>query len=369
MTGLLTSASIRAANRAAIVDVLRRRGRATQADIVRSTGLSRSTVSSLLGELDARGLLTEQVDHGAPARGRRPALIGLNRFAGLGIGIDIGARHLAVAIGDMSRAVHAERWWSGADGAIGVPSLVDRVEQAMRDANADPDLILGAGVSIATPVSPSRSAQAPCLIGAASGQLARELAGALGVPVTVENDAVCGLLSELTWGGTGRTETIAYLKWSSRVGCGLAIDGRVFRGATGVAGEIGHLTVDRVGPLCWCGGRGCLELYCGGDRMVRRLADAGVPVADLDDVMALVELDDATATGVVADAVSMLALGLSQLVELVNPARIVVGGQLSRLGERILEPLRALDSRRCRGQGGVDDVLRGRRLDPGLPAG
>lgn len=340
--GLMTSASIRATNRASIVDVLRRRGHATQADIIRSTGLSRSTVSSVLGELDARGLLTEQVDHDAPARGRRPTLIGLNRNAGLGIGIDIGARHLAVAIGDMSRAVHGERWWTSADGSgFGVDALVARIRRTMREAQADPDLILGAGVSVATPVPPSRSAaQAPCLIGGVEAGLAAELADALGVPVTVENDAACGLLSELTWGGAVHAETVAYVKWSSRVGCGMGLNGTVFRGATGFAGEIGHLTIDRAGPTCWCGSRGCLELYCGGDRILRRLDEFGCRVSDLDDVVAAVEAGDERAAAVVSDATTTLATGLAHLVHLVNPSRIVIGGQLSRLGERILRPLR-----------------------------
>jgi len=309
--------------------------------MIRRTGLSRSTVSSVLGELGRRGLLTEQFDRDAPARGRRPTLLGLNRNAGLGIGIDIGARHLAVAIGDLSRTVHAERWWTDADGAIDIPSLVRRIQHAMQDADADPDLILGAGVSVATPVSRSPSAaEAPCVVGGSSAQLAPDLAKALGVPVTVENDAACGVLSELTWGGVDCAEPIAYVKWSSRVGCGLGIAGSVFRGATGFAGEIGHLTVDRSGPTCWCGSRGCLELLCGGAQILRRLNESAVRAGDLDDVVALVEQGNEMATRVVTDAASTLAFGLSHLVELVNPARIVVGGQLSTLGEVILGHLR-----------------------------
>jgi len=299
-------------------------------------------VSSLLNELSQRRLLTEVSRRAAPSSGRRPALIALNRSAGLGIGIDIGAGHLAVAIGDLSRAVHAEHWWTdAADAPLGIECLIRRVEQTMREADADRDAVIGAAVSIATPVSSSRpSATAPCFVGLTGGELADELAAALRIPVSVENDATLGALSELTWEPGSRERTIAYVKWASRVGAGIAIDGAVFRGSSGCAGEIGHLTIDPNGPRCWCGSRGCLELYCGGSHVLRTLLDQGRNVPDLQAVVDLAAAGDDQVLRVVRQATSVLSTGLAHLVNLVNPAKIVIGGELSRLGDLVLEQLR-----------------------------
>jgi predicted NBD/HSP70 family sugar kinase/DNA-binding transcriptional ArsR family regulator len=338
----VTSASIRAGNRRAIIDVLRQQGRATQAELIKATGLSRSTVSSVLSELSDRGLLTEVAGRLPPATGRRPTVIGLNRSAGLGIGIDIGAKHLAVVIGDLSRKVHAERWWTETtDAAMDVPQLVSCIQETMRQAQADPDVVIGAAVSIATPVpSFGTPAAAPCAVGRTGPDLADELAAALQIPVTVENDAALGVLSELTWGPDYGTAPIAYVKWASRVGAGIAIGKSIFRGASGYAGEIGHLTLDPSGHRCWCGSRGCLELYCGGSWILRALAERGRPLPDLDAVVARAETGDEQVLDTVLEATSVLAIGLAHLVNLVNPETVVIGGHLSALGDVILAPLR-----------------------------
>lgn len=151
-SGHPTSGAIRAANRASVVDVLRRLGSANRAEIIEETGLSRATVSSLIGELRAQGQVFERRGVSAEAFGRPPATLALDRSAGLAIAVDVGVRHVAVALGDLSRRVLAERWVAVPHGHRPDPGLaivLHCIEEAMSEAETDSTQIVGAAISIA----------------------------------------------------------------------------------------------------------------------------------------------------------------------------------------------------------------------------
>ena len=152
-----TSGAIKAANRASIVDALRRGGAATRAQLMDATGLSRATISTLLGEMRAQGLISEQRPAVANGFGRPPSAIVLNRSAGLAIGVDVGVRHVAVAVGDLSHRVLAERWVAlphGHSARHGVRAVLRSIEETLSEAEADPGQLVGAAISIAAPISP-----------------------------------------------------------------------------------------------------------------------------------------------------------------------------------------------------------------------
>lgn len=340
-----TSGAIRAANRAAVVDVLRRHGRATRAQLCELTGLSRATVSALVGELTERGLLVERSVQRLPSGGRPPAVLTLDRSNGLGIGVDVGVRHVAVAVGDLSHTVHAERWWpepAGHTAPDGIATVLGSVAVALREAGAERDRLIGATVSVAAPISAADGsiAEPAVLPGWTGTQLADALSHELRIPVGIDNDATLGALGERVWGACAGADSLAYVKLASRVGVGLLLDGSPFRGHAGLAGEFGHLTVDPDGPLCWCGSRGCLELYAGGGAVLGGLPgrpdDPGAIEALIDAALA----GDAEVRAAVTRAARYLGRGLAALVNMVDPRHVVLGGELSRLGELLLEPAR-----------------------------
>lgn len=148
----------------------------------------------------------------------------------------------------------------------------------------------------------------------------------LDVPVLTDNDANAGALGEYRCGAGGGSGSIVYMTISTGIGGGLIIDGKVHRGANSMAGEIGHTPVRADGPECLCGSRGCLERMCSGLWLAR---DHGRPAEELFREPAFVQ-----------NYCVDLARGLKIITMLLNPARIVIGGGISRAGDVLLVPLR-----------------------------
>ncbi|GAB2484027.1 ROK family transcriptional regulator [Jatrophihabitans fulvus] len=336
-----TSGALRATNRANVVRVLRHAGWATRAELARHTGLSRATVSSVLGELRERGLVTERSTGPAGGRGRPANRVGLDKSAGIAIAVDIGVRHVAVAVGDLSHSELAERWTTTARGhtaARGSRIVLRSIEEALEQAGVDPEDLLGAAVSIAAPVATgsSRLAVPDVLPGWAESSLAESVAARWGIPVVTENDANLGALGEAVTRPPTDGGDVLYVKIASRIGLGTARDGGIVRGRHGFAGEFGHVTARPDGERCWCGRRGCLELYAGGDGMLRRLAGTVPSLARLVDTART----DAAVRRVVREGADALATALADLAVVLDPARIVLGGELTALGELLEDPIR-----------------------------
>jgi len=164
---------------------------------------------------------------------------------------------------------------------------------------------------------------------------------AFGLPVALENDATAAAAGEHRYGAGSGTRHMVYLTISTGVGGGIVIDGRLYRGATGNGGELGHVTVDCVGRLCrGCGRRGCLEAYVSGTSIMERAHEAGLEGATAADVAAAARAGDPVATEVWDETTNFLACGLTSIVNLFEPELVVVGGGVSRSGEQLLGPVR-----------------------------
>jgi predicted NBD/HSP70 family sugar kinase len=340
-----TSEAIRAGNRARIVDILRRSGSATRAELVTGTGLSRATVSSLIGELAGRGLVSELAQPAADSPGRPPTRLALNRAAGLAIAVDVGVRHVAVAVGDLSRSVLAERWVPvpyGHPAESGMHLVMRSIETALAEAEADRDQLVGAAISIAAPIAPDsgRSLAPGVLPGWNGPELAEQIGRRWGIATIVENDANLGALGESV-AAAPHGRDLLYVKVASRVGLGIAFGSRIHRGNDGYAGELGHVTADPEGPACWCGRRGCLELYAGAEGMLERLAGRGIPIGNIKDLILRAEAGDADVLAVIEDGTRLLARSLGALALVLNPSVIALGGELAGLGPLLLDPVRA----------------------------
>jgi predicted NBD/HSP70 family sugar kinase/biotin operon repressor len=338
--------SLRESNREKVVQALQTLGVASRADIARSTGLSRSTVSSIVAELQREGLVVDRRSDGraAAGSGRPPALIALDPSAGLALGIDFGKRHLAVALADLSHQVHAEQWidmpddYEAEEGMVKAMQLLERV---LDEGEADRGRVLGVGMGIPGPVHETgtvgSSSILPGWVGTAPEERMREL---LGVPVRVGNDANLGALAEFTWGAGRGSSSVVYLKLATGIGAGIVIGGRLFEGAGGTAGEIGHTTIDETGDICRCGNRGCLETYAGAAAIVSLLSRSFGEELEPEAVVSRASDGDARCRRALADAGRHIGVAVANLCNLVNPERIVVGGSMGHAGELLLEPLK-----------------------------
>jgi glucokinase len=175
---------------------------------------------------------------------------------------------------------------------------------------------------------------------------------ALDRPAVVDNDATAGALAEY-WFGAGGSRAIrhlVYLTISTGVGGGLILDGRIYRGAAGNAGELGHLTIDDRGRECACGRRGCLEAYVSGTNIARRASEAiaageasqlsQLPSFTARDVAAAASAGDALAKRIWDETTTMLGSAIATILDLFNPEIVVLGGGVTRAGDQLLVRVR-----------------------------
>jgi predicted NBD/HSP70 family sugar kinase len=350
----LTSASggngtlgwLRERNRERVVGALSVLGSGSQADIARATGLSRTTVSTVVAELRTEGRVREADVRVPGRRGGRPGVrLVLEEPRRAVVGIDFGHSHVRVAVADLAHQVLAERTLEFAvdhrapealDAAAGM------VEETLAEAGVERTAVVGAGIGIPGPVDRARGTvgSATILPGWLGILIAEEMEQRLGLPVEIENDANCGALAELTWGAGRDCQNFAYIKAATGIGAGIVVDGRLLRGASGTAGEIGHTTLDESGALCTCGNRGCLETVASGPAIVRLVGQAHSEALTLSRVITLATQGDVRCRRAIADAGREIGVAVAGLCNLINPERVIVGGLLSRAGEILLQPLR-----------------------------
>ncbi|MDQ6722097.1 MAG: ROK family transcriptional regulator [Candidatus Dormibacteraeota bacterium] len=340
---------LRERNRARVIGVLRMAGRTSQAEVARATGLSRTTVSSLVAELKESGFVFEvdMVEGRAPdQRGGRPGvLLVLQDSSKAVVGIDFGHSHVQVAVADLAHKVLAERIEKldvDHEAAGALDAAARMVEEVLAEANLRRAAVVCAGIGIPGPVDRARGTvgSATILPGWLGLRIAGEMESRLGLPVEIENDANCGALAELTWGAGRDCSNFAYIKAATGIGAGLIVDGRLLRGASGTAGEIGHTTLDESGALCYCGNRGCLETVASGPAILELVGQGHPGALTLDQVIELAAQGDVRCHRAISDAGREIGVAVAGLCNLINPERVIVGGLLSRAGEILLQPLR-----------------------------
>lgn len=334
-----SATSLRVANQRRVLAVLLDRGdrTASQADLARETGLAAGTVSTIVRELAEAGVVST-----VAGSGRRGTTVQLARGAGLVAGVDVGHSHVAVAVGEMSGQVLAEARrplaadHPAAEGLALARALLDQVLHAADATDAD---LRNVGLGLPAPLSDDivmSSAILPGWIGLDARAMASE---ALRHDVLIENDANLGALAEHRHGNGRGHANVVFVKVSSGVGAGLILDHQLFRGGNGTAGEIGHLTLDEQGPLCRCGSRGCLEAYAASGTALSMMADH-LPGASLEEVIEAARRGNVAAMRVFEDAGLHLGWGLAMVTNLLNPDVILVGGDMARADELLLESAR-----------------------------
>src|SRR3954466_2939709 len=342
---------LRTANRRHVIETLRTNGSMTRSALARSTGLSRTTISTLLGELIGQGIVAEASDGGARRGAGRPAtVVRLDHSAGAAVRIDVGARHLGVAVGDLAPRLLAERWvpLPAAHRAVeGMDRAAELARDALAEAGVEKSAVIGAAMGLPAPISQPAGvvASSNILPGWAGVQVAEEMSERLELPVFVENDSNLGALAESAWGAGAGFDHLAYIKAATGIGAGLVQDGKLFRGTTGTAGEIGDTTVAEDGPICRCGTRGCLELYAGGTALLGALRQSHPDVETLEQVVELAHQNHPACALALADAGAHIGGAIAHLINLFNPRRIIVGAVWGGGGETLLQPMRAVSDR------------------------
>jgi glucokinase len=273
------------------------------------------------------------------------------------IGIDLGGTKISTALvnskgGIIARNYRKTQAVEGPDAVI--ERILDAACQVMTKADVESSQVAAAGICAPGPLDIAAGVvvSPPNLPRWDRVPLRQLIVDALNIPVFLEKDANAAAMGEHRFGAGRGTQHMIYVTVSTGIGSGLILDGKLYHGATSMAGEIGHTTIVPNGPRCGCGNYGCLEALASGTAIARQARERvaqGTPtlIADLAEgdperitarlVTQAANQGDAEARQIIAEAMTYLGIGMANLVNLFNPQIIIIGGGLANIGDALFE--------------------------------
>ena len=339
------SSTIRDINRQIVLNYVRDRGPISRAEIARETELQRSTVSTIVEELKSGGLI-EEIGEGESTGGRRPTMLRLRAAGAIAIGVDITPTCTTIATSDLAGRVLEREDFPHIDQP---EQLYARVIESVRRlaAKAGESKIEGVGVSLPGLVDPEsgRAVYIPWF-NWRDWPVAAEISGATGLEVIVDNDANAAALAALWFGRQELREARDFIMVlvAEGIGTGIIVDGQIYRGERGGAGEFGHMIVGERGPVaCSCGNHDCWEAFASGRAAVARYLQGGgganVGQIDFAGVVDRALSGEERAIRALNETAHYLGIGISNLIVGLSPEAVVVGGVIARAWPLVADAL------------------------------
>jgi len=321
----------------------------TRGQLTEATGLARSTVAQRVDALINSGLVIE-AGEAESTGGRPPTILGFNDNAGVVLVADFGATHSRIALTNfggetiVDQAIEIDIDRGPEDVLGGLEQIFD--DLLIRSGHTSSD-VKGIGVGLPGPVDFDRgmAVHPPIMAGWHEYPVADRLGDRFGVPVLVDNDVNIMALGE-QWVISPRVDDFMYVKVGTGIGSGLILGGRIHRGAHGAAGDIGHVQATTQNVVCRCGNTGCLEAAAGGAALAAQLAEAHENVTGSRDVVRLVRAGKNDAARAVREAGRLIGQVLASTVNLLNPALIIIGGDMAAAEQQLLAGIREVVYRR-----------------------
>jgi len=344
---------LRLVNRRILLSILSDRQPISRAEIAKISGLNKATISTITGELLKDSCIIEEGSgRTTPIGGKPPTPLRLNskRF-GL-FGVDIRADETVLALSDFNNRIVSRV--SFETGSVAT-SFLNKIGKEIRNLQLKHDSFIefpGIGVSL------------PGLVDNQSGRFLLSvvlpwrdvpvvslLEKATNLPVIIDNSARCSALAEI-WHGKAQyahVRDLLYVSVSTGLACGVVIDGGLYRGGNNTAGQFGHIPIDLNGPECRCGQRGCWDLYASDKATLKRYADlrgpGGKRVSTMRKLVELVENGDAAATEAVRESARYLGIGITGLINGLDPEVVVIGGEITKVWG-VIEPIIVEETKR-----------------------
>jgi predicted NBD/HSP70 family sugar kinase len=332
----------RAINRRLVLNLLRSRGAMSRAEIAQSIGLSPATVTFVVGDLIAEGLLVE----GEPSKGstgRRPIPVEINYSGLLAVGIKLMVGAIECVLTDLSTTPLVTRVLPLPDQspATVVEVCARAVEELLAEAGNPRARVTGVGVAV-----PGFIKDGVCLHGYRFGwndvPLGRMLADKINVPVWLDDDTNAFALAQQLFRLGRHHKTVGALAIGAGIACAVVVDGAVHHGHSGGAGKLGHSIHDPNGLVCECGRRGCLQAHFSEPALVRRWrgASGAAPTATRHDMLEAALNGNTTATSMLHEAGEAIGRHLAIYCNILDPEVIVVGGEAVAFGDLLFDPMR-----------------------------
>ena len=339
------------------MDLIRFAGKGlSRTDLAEGMGLTKAAVTIIVNDLITNGIIVE-TESRTTSSGRPPVVLEINPNHGLVAAIDMGAMHLSVALGDFSARIleEIEIPFRITDGPEKCLMEADRVlEQILLKRGVTSADLSGIGVGVPGPVITDQGTvmAPPIMPGWDRYPIRAKFEKKWNTAVTLNNDAELGALGEWAYGAGRGEKNLAFIKVGSGIGAGLMINSQIYGGTTGSAGEIGHLTVDKNGPLCACGNHGCLEAFAGGHAIALQakklvasgkrtlLSEKSSDSLTAHDVAEAARRGDLPAQEILKRSGTYIGIAIAGLINLFNPSTVIIGGGVAQVGDLLTVPIR-----------------------------
>jgi glucokinase-like ROK family protein len=336
----------------------------SRADLARKMVISRAAISGIVKDLLAIDLVRE-AKFSSSSIGRRPLMLEINPRRGYVVGIDLGTTHLNIILADFSGGIvdASQQVLDISQGPVAcLTVVVEKIYEILRANGLEREALDAVTLGVPGPVNSLAGSvyQPPWMPGWDQFPIRKTLQDQLRLPVEVANDGELGALGEWAYGAAQKENNVIYIKAGSGIGAGLLLNGQIYRGETGAAGAIGHITVRDQGEKCECGNFGCLETVAGGKAIAQRARQlmGSDPTTKLHNFQPAAEITarevaqaakegDLAAQQIIAEAGACIGLGVASLINLINPGLVVIGGGLAQIGDPFLEPIRHTVQQRC----------------------
>jgi predicted NBD/HSP70 family sugar kinase len=328
--------------RVRVLHALRRSPGLSKVALARELGISPGTVRLVTDELFAAGLVVT-AGRDLTTGGRPSGQLALNSSSPLALGVDLGEVEMRLGLLNLVGELVSQRRtpFDRRHEQVSVDQIAGEIN-ALRASAEGTVAGVGLGVPGHLDLSAGRVLYAANL-GWRDVELRDRLSEAVGLPVLMDRNTNSAMLAEQWWGPAFPTGPALFVTLGSGIGVAIRVNGLFLRGAGGAAGEFGHLVIDKRGPECACGQRGCLEAMASGRAVQRRynqLSDESPDAGNISELIRAARADDPAARRALAEAADHLADGLATLVNLLNPSTVVLGGELMAAEAELLPVIR-----------------------------
>jgi predicted NBD/HSP70 family sugar kinase len=317
-------------------------GATTATQLVKSTGLARSTVSTLLSELKDCGIVLE-LDTKSNGFGRPSQLLSLNPETGRCAGVLLGLGEIRIVVCDLAHTVLSDLWfetprdYTAEDAAIQIKA---KLAEACASLGLTIGDLLGVGLAISAPLSyDGRVLNGDVLPTWGGVDIGAIFSKYIDCPLHAENESHCGALAEMTWGAAIGEKDFVLYKFDLGVGGAIVRDGVVQRGFNGSAAEFGHIVLDSHGELCRCGNRGCLQTFVGGYHLMRHAEQFSGQPGTIDQFIERASQGRLGYSRILEDAAEKAGWGMGITASILNPPLFIIVGKLATIGRAFFEPL------------------------------
>ncbi|MEI3599251.1 MULTISPECIES: ROK family transcriptional regulator [unclassified Oceanobacillus] len=340
-------------NKSIVFQTIKNRGPISRAQVAKETGLNKATVSTMVAELIKESFVQE-IGAGKSSGGRKPVMLYFNHTAGYSIGIDLGVNYVLGVLTDLSGNIIEQT-------TIGLHSLrVDNVtenifsviEKLIRNTPESQYGVIGIGVGAPGQIDPDEKIQFAPNLKWKDVDLKRIIEERFSIPTFIENEANAGAYGEQLHGAGQNLPNQIYISIGIGIGTGIVINNQLYKGSSGISGEMGHFTIDSSGRRCSCGNRGCWELYASESAFINMAKQHNVLNEDVDVEFELDYLFEEAqkGNGEVLQLLNILGeytgVGITNIINTFNPDAIIIGNRMARFKNWLINPIdRILEER------------------------